>query len=130
MLVACSQEDPRGFSLQGRLYILVNIGMKMLREPDKPRVRRIFLLAVEPDGAVKETLMVQVPGVMASDDVKNTVPIVNEAEGTVGIVHSFVPFRYPSLLLRLPLHLYRSRPFVDVTPAFRCGFPAGSVSWK
>jgi len=95
------QEDPRGFSFRGGLYVLANIGIVMLpwswevehRFHYEIQVRRQILLKLGEDRRVERALLISIPGTLRSQDNKNVIPLLPEDGSGVLLVHSFLPYR-------------------------------------
>ena len=98
------EEDACLFSFRDTLYVLFNIGVRMTTASDDQRtlfagqirVRRTLLAVVDPrTGKTEKATLVRVPGVQATENLKNVMPLVKPSE--VLLVHSIWPFSVCSL---------------------------------
>ena len=101
-------EDPRGFGLSGKMFILCNIGLNVLskessvtaRFPHGKPVRRMLLVTINKK-AVTSYLHISVAGSLSfqsnHNDMKNLVPLVSEDLEVIYLVHSAQPLLVCSL---------------------------------
>ena len=98
------EEDARLFSFRNTLYVLFNVGVTMADVSTdeqvifagRIRVRRMLLASVDPrTGKTGKPLLIRIPGLRATDNVKNVMPLVKPSE--VLLVHNIWPLGVCSL---------------------------------